>query len=344
MKLNHIRIQRGESLNIMSINKRTLTYGYAINEALKQVMRIDKSVFLLGQGLKSPWYVGSTCTGLIDEFGSDRVIDTPVSENAITGCAVGAAIAGMRSIVIHPRMDFMFYAFDPIINQAANWYYMNGGRRSVPVVIWGIINRGGEQGAQHSQALQALFAHIPGLKVVMPSNPYDAKGLMIAAINDDNPVVFIDDRWLYNVEGDVPTDIYEVPIGKGNILRHGSDISIISASYMVKESMIAADELTEKGISCEVLDLRTVKPLDEELILKSVEKTGRLIIVDGGWKSFGIGAEIAALVAEKGFNTLKFPIKRISLPDIPAPGSGILEKIYYKKAKDIVNEIKNIFI
>lgn len=339
-----MRIQRGESLNIMSINNRTLSYGLAINEALKQIMRKDESVFLLGQGLKSPWYVGSTCTGLIDEFGSDRVIDTPVSENAITGCAVGAAIAGMRSIVIHPRMDFMFYAFDPIINQAANWYYMNGGKRSVPVVIWGIINRGGEQAAQHSQALQALFAHIPGLKVVMPSNPYDAKGLMIAAINDNNPVVFIDDRWLYNVEGDVPTDIYEVPIGKGNILRHGSDITIISVSYMVKESMMAADELTGQSISCEVLDLRTVKPLDEELILKSVEKTGRLIIVDGGWKSFGIGAEIAALVAEKGFNSLKFPIKRISLPDIPAPASGVLEKIYYKKAKDIVIEIKKIFI
>jgi len=327
----------------MSINKRMLTYSYAINEALKQVMRIDRSVFLIGQGVKSPWYVGNTCSGLIEEFGEDRVIDTPVSENAITGCAVGAAIAGMKSIVIHPRMDFMFYAFDPIINQAANWYYMNGGKRSVPIVIWGIINRGGEQGAQHSQALQVLFAHIPGLKVVMPSNPYDAKGLMIAAINDDNPVVFIDDRWLYNVEGDVPTDIYEIPIGKGNILRHGSDITIISVSYMVKESMIAADKLTEKGISCEVLDLRTVKPLDEELILKSVEKTGRLIIVDGGWKSFGIGAEIAALVAEKGFNTLKFPIKRISLPNIPAPASGVLEKIYYKKAKDIVNEIKDIF-
>jgi len=166
----------------------------AINEALHQMMSSDESVFFIGQGVKSPWYVGNTARGLLEKFGSERVIDTPVSENAMTGAAVGAALVGMRPVVLHPRIDFMMYAMDPIINEAANWHYMFGGRSSVPVVIWGIINRGGEQAAQHSQALHSLFAHIPGLKVVMPSTPYDAKGLMIAAIKDPNPVIFIDDR------------------------------------------------------------------------------------------------------------------------------------------------------
>ena len=188
---------------------RKLSYSLAINEALHQMMDSDPSVFLIGQGVKSPWYVGNTAKGLLEKFGPERVIDTPVSENAITGTAVGAALAGMRPVVVHPRVDFMMYAMDPVINEAANWHYMFGGKSSVPVVIWGIINRGGEQAAQHSQSLHALFAHVPGLKVVMPSTPYDAKGLMVAAIKDDNPVIYMDDRWLYNLEGEVP---------RGNIL------------------------------------------------------------------------------------------------------------------------------
>ena len=178
---------------------RKLSYSLAINEALHQMMAADPSVFLIGQGVKSPWYVGNTAQGLLERFGEARVIDTPVSENAMTGAAVGAAMAGMKPVVVHPRMDFMMYALDPIINEAANWFYMNGGRASVPVVFWGIINRGGEQAAQHSQALHAIFAHVPGLKVVMPSTPYDAKGLMVAAITDPNPVVYIDDRCLYGL-------------------------------------------------------------------------------------------------------------------------------------------------
>src|SRR4030042_3959703 len=185
----------------MSSKIRKLQYSLAINEALLQMMSLDKSVFLIGQGVKSPWYVGNTARGLLEKFGPERIIDTPVSENAITGAAVGAAIVGMRPVVVHPRVDFMLYAFDPIINQAANWYYMNGGKASVPMVIWGIINRGGEQSAQHSQALHAMFAHVPGLKVVMPATAYEVKGLMIAAIKDPNPIVFIDDRWLYPMEG-----------------------------------------------------------------------------------------------------------------------------------------------
>lgn len=226
------------------------------------MMASDESVFLIGQGVKSPWYVGNTANGLLERFGPERVIDTPVSENAITGSAVGAALVGMRPVVVHPRMDFMMYAMDPIINQAANWYYMNGGKASVPVVIWGIINRGGEQAAQHSQAIHAVFSHIPGLKVVMPSTPYDAKGLMIAAIRDHNPVIFIDDRWLYNCEDAVPEEIYEVEIGKGILRKKGADVTVAAVSFMAQESMKAAEELAREKIDVELIDLRTVKPMD----------------------------------------------------------------------------------
>jgi len=218
------------------------------------MMEANPEVFVIGQGVKSPWYVGNTAKGLIERFGKERVIDTPVSENAMTGAAVGAAIAGMRPVVVHPRMDFMMYAMDPIINEASNWHYMSGGRSSVPIVIWGIINRGGEQAAQHSQAIHGLFSHIPGLKVVLPSNPYDAKGLMIAAIRDDNPVIYVDDRWLYGIEEDVPEEIYEVHIGKGIIRKTGSDVTVAATSYMVSLSVEAAKELEEEGEDVEVLD------------------------------------------------------------------------------------------
>lgn len=326
----------------MSSKNRKLQYSLAINEALHQMMAQNKSVFLIGQGVKSPWYVGNTCQGLLENFGPDRLIDTPVSENAITGSAVGAAIAGMRPVVVHPRMDFMMYAMDPIINEAANWHYMCGGKSSVPVVIWGIVNRGGEQAAQHSQAFQALFAHIPGLKVVMPSTPYDAKGLMIAAVRDENPVVYIDDRWLHRQEGVVPEEIYEVTIGKGLIRKKGADLTLVSSSYMVTESLKAAQKLEEEGIDVELIDLRTVKPLDESLILKSLRKTGRMVIADGGWKNCGVSAEVAALVSEKGFKYLKAPVKRITLPESPAPASCVLEKKYYPDAKNIIKTIRTL--
>ena len=306
------------------------------------MMSSDESVFLIGQGVKSPWYVGNTAQGLLERFGPERVIDTPVSENAMTGAAVGAAIVGMKPIVVHPRTDFMLYAIDPIINEAANWHYMNGGKASVPVVIWGIINRGGEQGAQHSQAIQAMFAHIPGLKVVMPSTPYDAKGLMIEAIRDPNPVVFIDDRWLHNLEDVVPEEVYGVEIGKGVVRREGKDITLIATSFMAHESMKAVQELEKEGIDVEFIDPRTVKPIDQDLILKSVMKTGRLLVVDGGWKTCGVAAEISAMVSENGFEYLKAPIKRLTLPDCPAPASAELEKEFYKYSGDVVEAVKQI--
>jgi len=325
----------------MSSKNRKLSYSLAINEALHQTMGTDNSVFLIGQGVKSPWYVGNTARGLLERFGPQKIIDTPVSENAITGCAVGAAIAGMRPVVVHPRLDFMLYALDPIINEAANWYYMSGGKISVPVVIWGIINRGGEQAAQHSQAFHSLFAHIPGLKVVMPSTPYDAKGLMVSAISDDNPVVFIDDRWLYAVEDYVPKEIYSVEIGKGVIRRNGKDVTLVSVSYMAYQSVKAAKELEKSGIDVEIIDLRSIKPIDKNLLFKSIKKTGKLVVADAGWKSFGFSAEISALAGESGY--LKLPVLRVALPDCPAPASRMLEKEYYPDYKKIVAAVKKTF-
>lgn len=325
----------------MSIDRK-LSYSLAINEALHQMMSDDESVFLIGQGVKSPWYVGNTAQGLLERFGPERVIDTPVSENAMTGAAVGAAIVGMKPVIVHPRMDFMLYAIDPIINEAANWHYMNGGKTSVPMVIWGIINRGGEQAAQHSQSFHAMFAHIPGLKVVMPSTPYDAKGLMIEAIKDPNPVIFIDDRWLYGYEEIVPEEMYSVEIGKGIIRRKGKDITLIATSFMACESIKAVSELEKEGIDVEFIDLRTAKPIDQGLILKSVMKTGKLLIVDGGWKTCGFAAEISAMVSENIFEYLKAPIKRVTLPDCPAPASAELEKVFYKYSGDIIKAVKQI--
>jgi pyruvate dehydrogenase E1 component beta subunit len=328
----------------MSLNTRTLQYSLAINEALHQIMTSDESVFLIGQGVKSPWYVGKTALGLLDRFGPERIIDTPVSENAMTGAAVGAALVGMRPIVVHPRMDFMVYAMDPIINEAANWHYMFGGSASVPVVIWGIINRGGEQAAQHSQALHTLFAHIPGLKVVMPATPYDAKGLMISAIKDDNPVVYIDDRLLHRLEDHVPEEMYEVPLGNGIIRREGTDVTIVAVSYMAYLANEAALELSQEGIEAEVIDLRTVKPFDKELILESVRKTGRLVVADVGWKTFGIAAEILSLVFEEAFEAVKSPPVRVTLPDVPAPSSRPLEKAYYPTVDTLIQAVQEVLL
>ena len=321
---------------------RCISYAQAINETLHQMIERDKRIFLIGQGVTSPWYVGSTTAGLVDRFGPKRIIDTPVSENGITGAAVGAALAGMRPILVHPRMDFMYYALDQIANQAANWHYMFGGQTSVPLTIWGIINRGGEQAAQHSQSLQAIFTHIPGLKVVMPSTPYDVKGLLVASTADDNPVIFIDDRWLYNETGEVPEELYSVPIGQGAVRREGKDATLVATSYLATEANKAALSLAKGGLDIEVIDLRSLKPLDEDLLLASVKKTGRLVIADAAWKTGGVGAELAALVAEKAFGYLKAPIRRVSLPDAPAPASSALEKVYYPDAQDIVSAVKQV--
>lgn len=322
---------------------RRISYVQAINETLHQMLESDTRVFIVGQGVTSPWYVGTATVGLIGRFGAQRIIDAPVSENGITGVAVGAALAGMRPVLVHPRMDFMYYAMDQIANHAANWHYMFGGQLSVPLTIWAIINRGGEQAAQHSQALQAMFTHIPGLKVVAPSNPHDAKGLLVASIKDDNPVVYIDDRWLYRCEGEVPEKLYSLPIGKGILRREGKDVTVVATSYIVHEATQAAETSSREGVDVEVIDLRSLKPLDDRLLFESVKKTGRLVIADGGWQTCGMGAEITARVAETDIlKKLKAPIVRVSLPDAPAPASSVLEHAYYRKAEDLVIAIRKV--
>jgi len=315
---------------------RKIKYVEAINEAFHQIMESNDNVFVLGVGVNSPWYVGRSMSGLYERFGPDRVIDPPVAENGITGIAIGAALAGMRPVVVHPRMDFMYLAMDQIVNHAASWHYMFGGRVNVPVTIRGIVNRGGEQAAQHSQNLAALFMHVPGLKLVAPSTAYDAKGLLIASILDDNPVIYIDDRWLYENQGQVPQDVYEVPIGKAIVSREGDDITIVATSYLVWEAVRASEILQAEGISAEVIDLRSLKPLDTELLFASVAKTARLLIADGTWKTCGVAAEISSCVAENIFDCLRAPVARITLPDTPAPASSSLEKCFYPRVQQIV--------
>lgn len=321
---------------------RRISYAQAIREGLAQILERDTSVFVIGQGVWSPWYVGTTMQDLDIEFGRDRIIDSPVSEGATTGAAVGAAIQGMRPIVVHSRMDFMILAMDQIVNQAANWFYMSGGKVNVPLTIRAIINRGGEQAAQHSQSLHAWYMHVPGLKVVMPSTPYDAKGLLVASIRDENPVLYIDDRWLYDEIGEVPEELYEVRFGEAAVRNVGEDVTIVATSFMVHEAMSAAKKMEERGVSVEVVDLRSVSPLDTEMILASVEKTGRLVTADGGWLTGGVGAEIAAIVFEKGYKSLRAPVSRVSLPDIPAPMSKTLESVYYPTSDDIVLALERV--
>lgn len=326
----------------MSSRKPELKYSLAINEALWQLMEQDPSVILIGQGVKSPWYVGNTAQGLLEHFGSERVRDTPVSENAVTGAGVGAAIAGLRPIVEHPRCDFTLFAFDPIINEAANWRYMSGGASSCPVVFWCIINRGGEQAAQHSQSLHGMFAHVPGLKVVMPSTPYDAKGLLVAAVQDPDPVVFVDDRWLYGIEALVPEDFYQVPIGQAITRTRGDDLTIISISYGAHLVAKAAVELTAAGVHAETIDLRTAKPLDTATLITSVNRTGRALVVDYGWRTGGFSAEISALLHERCFTALRAPVRRLALPDVPAPAARSLEEAYYFGVREIVHAARGI--
>jgi len=319
------------------------SYAEAINEAHQQLLAVDDRVFVIGQGVDSPWCVGTSTLGLVAKFGSERVIDTPISEAVVTGAAIGAAMAGMRPIVFHPRMDFMYLAMDQIINHCAHWYYMFGGRVNVPVTIRGIINRGNEQATQHSQSPFAMYAHIPGLKVVCPASPYEAKGLLIAAVRDDNPVLYFDDRWLYEIKEEVPDEIYEVPLGKGKICREGSDVTIVAVSYLVKEAIKAADLLANEGISIEVIDPRTLKPLGIDIIVSSVKKTCRLIIAEPDWRCCGFSEHVASMVLNQAFNILKSPVQYITLPDAPVPASTPLEKAYFPDYKNIVSAVKKIF-
>jgi pyruvate dehydrogenase E1 component beta subunit len=319
---------------------RKLTYREAIREALRQAIETDPSVFLLGQGIDDPGGVFGTTVGLKERFGPDKVMDIPVAENGMTGVAIGAAMTGMRPVFIHMRTDFLPMAMDQIVNHAAKWSYMTGGKVKVPLTIRAIIGRGWGSAAQHSQSLQALFAHIPGLRVLMPASPYDAKGLILGSIAGNSPVLVIEHRWLYDQSEDVPEDMYTIPPGRGTVRKTGKDISLIAASYMVYESMRAAEELERAGVSAEVVDLRSVQPLDEELIVNSARKTGRVIVADTGWRACGISAEVAAVIAEQPSSVLKAPVRRICLPWCPTPASAVLERAYYPTSVDIVAAAK----
>ncbi len=298
----------------------------------------------MGQGLWSPWYVGSTMKDLDKRFGKQRVIDTPVSESASTAAGLGAGLAGMRPIIVHPRMDFMLYAMDAIVNQAAKWSHMMGGQANPRLTIRAIINRGGEQGAQHSQALHSWFAHIPGLRVVMPSSPGDARDLLIASVLSDDPVLYIDDRWLYDNSEDVEEIEEKLLVNEGpKCILVGQHITVACAgysTYLVKE---AAKLLAIEKILVEIIDLRVINPINPELIIQSIKKTGVLLVVDGGWRTCGLAGEIIALAVESlEPHSFKTRPKRITLPDAPAPSSRVLEEIYYTKVQDICETIKEM--
>ena len=322
---------------------RTMTYSQAISEALVTGMRLNSKVFITGIGVDYPVGVFGTTREALDEFGSSRVFDSPTMENALTGICIGAAAMGMRPVIVHHRNDFMFLAFDQMINLAAKWRYMFGGNAGqVPIVVRGIIGRGWGQGATHSQSLQSPIAHFPGIAVVMPATPSDAKGLILSALKSPSPVVILEHRSLFDIVGEVPEGEYETPIGKANVLRLGSDISVICTSYMVIEAMRAAEFLSRYGISVEVIDLRSVRPLDEETIINSVMKTGKVVVADTSWVQYGVASEIAALVAEKAFSYLKAPVVRIGLPDSPAPSSKILEDAFYPSANSLQQAITKL--
>jgi pyruvate dehydrogenase E1 component beta subunit len=322
---------------------RGLTYVEALREAHAQLLKSDERVFVIGEGVDDPGGVFGSTVGLCEEFGKERVMDIPIAENGLTGVAIGAAAAGMRPIFVHMRMDFLPMCMDQIVNHAAKWHYMTGGAVNVPLVIRSIIGRGWGSAAQHSQALHALFMSVPGLKIVMPSTPYDAKGLLVAAVRDGNPVMFIEHRWVYNQPGYVPEELYTVPIGEGIIRREGGDVTVVALSQMVYEAMKAARALEAEGIDVEVVDPRSLKPLDEGLILDSVKKTGRLVIADVACRTGGVGAEIACRVAEGAQEHLRAPVRRVNFPDTPTPSSPVLEESYYPNAGDIARAVKEIF-
>ena len=325
-----------------------ITFGRAIHDALENEMKRCPEVFLAGEDVGFRGGDFGEDKGLWAEFDgkhgaeSRRVVDTPISETAIVGCGVGAAACGLRPVVEIMHMDFMGVAMDEILNQAGKMRYMNGGKLNVPMVIKTTAGGGVGAAAQHSQMLEAFVAHTPGVKVVIPSNPADAKGLLTSAIRDNNPVVFISHKLLMAKKGEVPDGEYVVPIGKANILRKGKDVTLISWSKMVLDTMQAADALAEKGIDAEVIDLRSIKPLDEETILNSVKKTGRLVIVHEATRVCGFGAEIAAVVCEKGFDYLKAPIERVTAPDCPSPFTPTLEFEYLPDAKKIVATVEKV--
>jgi pyruvate/2-oxoglutarate/acetoin dehydrogenase E1 component len=332
-------------------NVRELTYLGAVNEALRQALRADQDVLLIGEDVagggfkvKDAWggVYGAT-QGLLTDFGAERVRDTPISETAFIGAAVGAAAMGLRPVVELMHADFLGVCFDQVLNQAAKLHFMSGGQIAVPVTIRTTIGGGMRAASHHSQPLSSIFAHIPGLKTVAPATPYDAKGLLLAAIADPDPVVVLENKVLYGTRGEVPEDPYQVPIGRGEVRRTGQDVTIVAYSRMVQVAEAAAAELASEGVSAEVIDLRSLYPLDEEMVLASVGKTHRIVVVDEDTPVCSVASEIVALVAERALGDLDAPPRRVTAPHAPVPFSPALEDAFLPSKERVVEAVKGVF-
>jgi len=314
---------------------RLIRYQDAILEAQDQLLASDPRTYLLGLCAPGPTGIFGTTSGLAEKYGRDRVVDMPASENGMTGVALGTAVMGRRPIMIHMRVDFAVLSMEPLINQIAKWHYMYGGHMTAPLTVRMIIGRGWGQGPQHSQSLQAWFAHVPGLKVVMPTTAHDAKGMLISAVEDNAPVILFEHRWLYGVKGDVPEAMYRVPLDRAAIVRQGRHVTLAATSYMTLESLRAADLLHEIGIEAEVVDLRTLTPIDKVTLSESVSRTGHLVVSDTGHAIFGVCAEVIAAVTEGAFGHLKAAPRRVGLPQVPTPTTPALAENFYPRAHDI---------
>ncbi len=321
---------------------REILFREAINESLRQNLEMDERVFIMGEDVGLFGGLFQITAGLMKDFGEERVMDTPISESAIVGGGIGSAINGMRPVVEIMNTDFLFVCMDQVANQAAKMHYMFGGQVSIPLVIRTSCGGGRGAAAHHSQSLHALFMHIPGLKIAAPSTPRDAKGLLNTAIKDDNPVLFIEDKMLYNIKGPVPEEYYTVPFGQAEIRRQGRDLTIVATFRMVQKAMNVADELQKEGIDMEVIDPRTLCPLDKETIIGSIKKTGKLITVDEGNKTNGFGSEIAAIISEEAIEYMQAPIIRVAAPMTPVPYGPTLEKFYIPDEENIKDAVKRV--
>jgi pyruvate dehydrogenase E1 component beta subunit len=331
-----------ESWEEKNMEERSIWFSQAINEALQLEMRRDPNIYMAGEDIGPGGAFGVT-NGLIDEFGPDRIMGTPISETVILGHAVGAALAGMRPVVEILFSDFLFVCGDELINQAAKMHYMFGGKAKVPIVVRCPVGAGLSAAAQHSQSPEAMILNFPGLKVAYPSTPRDAKGLLITAIRDDNPVVFMEHKMLYWFMGDVPEGEFTIPFGKADIRRAGKDVTMVAWGAMVGTCEEAAEALAADGIEAEIVDPRTLAPFDKETVLASVKKTGKVIIVHEAPKTGGFAGEIAAIIAEEGFDYLDAPIKRVCAPDTPVPFSPVLERAYIPSAEKVISAVKELF-
>jgi len=322
---------------------RELTYAEALREALRQAMQKDASVFLIGEDIGIYGGAFGVTAGLVEEFGSERVIDTPISEAAIAGACAGAALTGMRPVGEIQFMDFVTLSMEQLALQAAKVRFMFGGKASVPMVLRMPSGSGTGAAAQHSESLENLLVHIPGLKVVMPSNPYDAKGLLLASIYDNNPVIFVEHKLLYKIRGHVPEEMYQVPLSETKVVREGKDVTIVATSIMVARALEAAEKLQEEGIEVEIIDPRTLNPLDEDPIIKSVVKTGRAIVVHEAVRTGGYGGEIVARIASsEAFDYLEAPVRRLAGLDIPIPYNRELERKAVPQVEDIIEEVRGL--